>query len=153
MKQSPNTATRSNRASVRTFTADLVELGELQAMLFAADARSASNAAKFGLMLLLIGSVGALAALTLLLFGIAAAIAEQFEWSAATSQLLTAFVALVVLGGVSFVGVNQLTKAASSFRTSTFELSNNLNAVKSALKRGTGRSDEQRYYETLRENA
>lgn len=151
--QSSNTSSRGNRASVRTFVADIIELGELQAMLVAADAKNASSSVKFGLMLLVIGSVGTLAALTLLLFGAATAVQEQFEWSAAASQLLTAIVAVVTLGLLSFAGVNQLTKALAEFRNSTCELSNNLGAVKSALKRGVGRSDERRYYETLRDNA
>lgn len=139
------------RAGFRTFVADVIELFELQALLVKADARRASMKLKIGICLLMVGGIGMLSTLTLLLFGVAAIFEEQLDWSTATSQLVTALIAIVALGISTWVGAVQLINAAAAFRGSAGEFSSNLRAIKSALRQGVGRDDPARYEETLRE--
>ncbi|NNJ27142.1 phage holin family protein [Alienimonas chondri] len=127
--------------SGQALLSDLTELGELQAKLLAADAKSAANRSVLSLALVAIGVVLAASGLPVLLvaagYGLVAA--GLPAWAA---FLIAAGVGFAIGGLTAWLGLKGLMRAAGTFSRSGDAFSANLRWVKASLS--GGRSEPQR---------
>ena len=125
--------------SGQALLSDLAELGELQAKLLAADARTAANRSAGSLALVVVGAVLAASGLpvALLAAGYGLHAAGLPEWAA---FLIAAVAGLAVGGLIAWLGWRGLKRACGTFRRSADAFSQNLEWVKASLSGGR-RSD------------
>ena len=130
-----------HRSPLRGFTgqaaevaSDALELLELQVALTREDARDALKGLVRPIALLLLGTCMSLAALPVLLLGIAGSIAYAWDVGVWQAQLGVG-VAAVVSGAVTlYLATHMLTRSTNVFRRSTDELRQNLRWLKSIFR-------------------
>jgi uncharacterized membrane protein YqjE len=127
--KTPNVA-----ASVSDLTHDVIELSELQAQLFALDARQSMQKAKACLVLAVVGACLLLGTIPVALLTIAALLVEQLEWSYAAGAAAATFIGLLITGIVLGVAWTYVRKGLVSIDRSRDELRRNVAWLKSTLR-------------------
>ncbi len=128
-EEEPNVAT-----SFSELAHDVIELGELQAQLFAHDVKSTTQKTRTSLLLSVIGGCVLLGSMPALLFALAELFVEQFGWPRSASFAAVACIGIVVSAGILTAAWNRLSVGLSSMHRSREELSRNIAWVKSSLR-------------------
>jgi hypothetical protein len=112
---------------------DLVELGELQTKLVVADAKEGTSRTTTPIVLIVVAAVTALAALPILLGGVAVAIAEFAQWSTGLCLLAVGGIALVLAALMAWIAISRLKGLVTTFDRSRSELACNVEWLKQVL--------------------
>lgn len=123
------------RRSLASLASDVVTLAELQGQLLLFDARESARRTAQPAGLLVGGVVAAFAAVLLLLTGIAFVLDETTALSTGWALLLVAVATLLVAAMLLYFGWKHLQTTFHVFDRSRNEFVENLNALKSALRR------------------
>ena len=92
--EEPNVAT-----SFSGLAHDVIELGELQAQLFAHDVKSTTQQTRTSLLLAVVGACLLLGSVPVVLFALAELFVEEFEWSRAAGFGAAALVGVLASAG------------------------------------------------------
>lgn len=121
--------------SIGSMISDVVSLSELQVQLFKRDTSEALQRTYIGAGIVVIGSLIILSSLPIGLMALGHLLQQTFELSLATAFFIV-FVTGMVLGGLAaLLGVRKLKKVGNVYQRSEEELSQNVQWLKSALKR------------------
>jgi hypothetical protein len=113
---------------------DLLELAELQAKLAKADASRAMSSAMPPAFTLVIGGCTALAALPVVILGLATLLADMSPLNAWQAQLLVGVLVASMAAAIVYISLRKLRRASSQFQRSLQELENNVAWAKSAVR-------------------
>ncbi len=135
---STNGRVRDNEPNVATsfsgLAHDVIELGELQAQLFALDVKRTSLNARGAFVLTVAGASFLLSAISVGLFALAELLVEELEWDKSTADLVTAVVGVALGGGILAAAWRQWQSGISALDRSREELSRNIAWLKSSLR-------------------
>jgi hypothetical protein len=123
------------RRSLASLASDVVTLAELQGQLLLVDARESARRTAGPAGLLVGGLVAAFAAVLLLLTGAALLLDESTALSTGPAFLVVAASTLLFAAGLLYFGWKRLQTTLHVFHRSRIEFVENLNALKSALRR------------------
>ena len=118
------------RDSIGKLGCDLLELAELQAKLFQADAKSAMEQSMGAMIFALIGCLSLLGCMPVLILGSAAAFAYFFEVQLWISQLTVGVVLSLISVAVIAVSMKKLSRSGAHFKRSAVEFSKNIEWAK-----------------------
>jgi len=113
---------------------DVLELAELQAKLAKADASKAISTAVPPAFTLVIGGCTALAALPVVILGLATLVADLTVLNAWQSQLLVGVLVAILAAALVYYSLRKLRRAGLQFERSLRELENNVAWAKSAVR-------------------
>lgn len=122
-------------------THDLISLTELQCQLVAVDLEEATSKSLLPVILIAVAILLALGTMPVALLGIGWAFVTLGGYSEGTVFLMVSLVALVVAGGIGWLGVIQLRSAVAVMKRSQRELKENVRWVKQALLTQDTRAD------------
>jgi uncharacterized membrane protein YciS (DUF1049 family) len=131
-EEEPNVAT-----SFSGLAHDVIELGELQAQLFAHDVKSTTQKTRTSLILAVVGVCVLLGAIPVLLFALGELISEQTGWPLSAGLAIAAVVGIAISAAILAVAWNRLNVGLSSMQRSRDEFSRNVAWVKSSLRSQT----------------
>jgi hypothetical protein len=117
-------------AGARRLIGDIIELGELQARLFASDTKCLVESAIRPMILAASAALLVLGSLPVLLLSGADFLVQRFDWSPASAQFAvagTSLVMAVVLGGL---GLKSLKSCGSPLKRSAAEFEKNLDTLR-----------------------
>ncbi len=127
--EEPNVAT-----SFSELAHDVIELGELQAQLFANDVKSTTQKTRTSLLLSVIGVCVLLGSIPVVLFAVAELIAELTGWPLSGGLAIAAVVGIAASAGFLVTAWNRLNDGLSSLERSRDELNRNIAWIKSSLR-------------------
>ena len=119
--------------SIADFGNDVTTLMELQAKLTALDAKECIAHATFPLYVIGFAMVVVLAAVPVVLLGVAYLLAMALNIAPGWAMLLTGLLALAVAGLVGFLSVKEITRSLEPLRRSREELFRNLAWIRTVL--------------------
>lgn len=138
--EEPNVAT-----SFSGLAHDVIELGELQAQLFAHDVKSTTQQTRTSLLLAAVGTCLLLGSVPVVLFALAELFVERFEWSRSAGFAAAALVGVLASAGTLAAAWNKLSVGLNSMQRSRDEFNRNLASIKSSLRsQSAPRSDMKR---------
>jgi hypothetical protein len=113
---------------------DVIELGELQAQLFALDVKHTTQNTRTSLVLVVFGVCMLLGSVPVALFALAELLHEQLEWSAAASFGVATLIGLILSAVILTAAWLSFSAGLVTMRRSRDELSRNIAWVKSSLR-------------------
>jgi uncharacterized membrane protein YqjE len=116
---------------------DFATLAELQLKLAAVDAKEAAARASAPTAVMLVAGIVLVAAIPVVLIGLAFLLATWLGISQGASLLLTGLIFAAVAGTIAFIALRAFLKSFESFRRSREELDRNLNWIRTVLKQST----------------
>ncbi len=116
------------------FACDLLELSELQAKLFKADARAVLRQSIGAIAMALIGCTCLLGCIPVVVFGLASAVTYFFEIEAWVAQLLVGGGLALLSFSCVAIAFKNLSRSSVQFRRSTQEFSRNLEWTKDVIR-------------------
>ena len=127
--EEPNVAT-----SFSGLAHDVIELGELQAQLFAHDVKSTATKTRTSLVLAVVGLCVLLGTIPVLLIALGQFIAEQTGWPQSAGLAIAAVIGIVASAVFMAVARNRLSAGLNSMQQSRDELSRNIDWIKASLR-------------------
>jgi Putative Actinobacterial Holin-X, holin superfamily III len=135
--EEPNVAT-----SFSELAHDVIELGELQAQLFANDVKSTTQKTRVSLLLSVVGVCVLLGSVPVVLFAFGELIAELTGWPLSAGLAIAAVVGIAASAGFLAAAWSRLNDGLSSLQRSRDELNRNIAWIKSSLRsRAVTKSD------------
>ena len=119
--------------NIASLVRDLARMGDLQLQLLSLDIRQFWASARTGLTISLLAGIAILAALPVLLFGIAGTLQRVAGWSSEACLLILGTALTFGGAGVMWIAVTRVGHAAASFKRSQEELTQNLKWVREVL--------------------
>jgi len=113
---------------------DVIELGELQAQLFALDVKSTVKKTSSSVLLSVIGLVVLLGTVPVVLLAVGYLIAEIFDWPISAGLGIAAVVGIAISAGILLLGWSRLKAGLNSMQRSSEELRRNIAWIKSTLR-------------------
>jgi len=113
---------------------DVIELGELQAQLFALDVKSTVKKTSSSVLLNIIGVCVLLGSVPVILFALGYLIAELLDWPVSAGLGIAAVVGIAISAGILLLAWNRLSAGLNSMQRSSEELRRNIAWIKSTLK-------------------
>jgi uncharacterized membrane protein YqjE len=129
----PNVAT-----SFSELAHDVIELGELQAQLFANDIKCTTQKTRTSLLLSVIGVSVLLGSIPVVLIAIGELIAELTSWPLSAGLAISAVVGIAASAGFLVKARNRLNHGLGSLERSRDELNRNIAWIKSSLRSRAG---------------
>tara|TARA_R110002049_G_scaffold305056_1_gene501029 strand:+ start:77014 stop:77475 length:462 start_codon:yes stop_codon:yes gene_type:complete len=123
----------NNQTGFRRIIRDIADLCELQIELFAIDSQVATQRTKTAAVYLGIAFVFALATVSTVTLGLAAALYEMLGWSLTASIFGAAGCAAIIAVFLAVLAVFALQKAVSALEETRSELAENLRWIKAAV--------------------
>ena len=127
--EEPNVAT-----SFAGLAHDVIELGELQAQLFAHDVKSTTQKTRTSLLLSVVGACVLLGSIPVLLYALAEVFVEQFGWSQSAGFAVAALIGIGASAALLAAAWNRLSVGLHSMQRSRDELNRNIAWIKSSLR-------------------
>src|SRR3954462_15095327 len=142
-EMNPNGRFRDKQPDVATsfseLAHDVIELGELQAQLFALDVKSTVKKTSSSVLLTIIGVCVLLGSVPVILFALGYLIAEVLDWPVSAGLGIAAVVGIAISAGILLLAWNRLSAGLNSMQRSSEELRRNIAWIKATLKsRKTG---------------
>jgi len=113
---------------------DVIELGELQAQLFALDVKSTVKKTSSSVLLTIIGVCVLLGSVPVILFALGYLISELLDWPVSAGLGISAAVGIAISAGILLLAWNRLSAGLNSMQRSSEELRRNIAWIKSTLK-------------------
>jgi len=113
---------------------DVIELGELQAQLFALDIKSTVKKTSSSVLLTIVGACVLLGSVPVILLALGYLIAELLDWPVSAGLGIAAAVGIAISAGVLLLAWNRLSAGLHSMQRSSEELRRNIAWIKSTLK-------------------
>jgi hypothetical protein len=125
----PNVAT-----SFSGLAHDVIEMGELQAKLFALDVKCTAQRTRTSLLLSVIGICLLLGSVPVALFAVAEVFHEQLGWSQAAGFAAAALIGIAISAGLLATALSRFNSGMVSIERSRDELNRNIAWIKSSLR-------------------
>jgi hypothetical protein len=113
---------------------DVIELGELQAQLFAIDVKSTVKKTGSSVLLSVVGLCVLLGTVPVILFALGYLIHELLDWPVSAGLGIAAVIGIVISAGILLLAWNRLSAGLNSMQRSSEELRRNIAWIKSTLK-------------------
>jgi len=113
---------------------DVIELGELQAQLFAIDVKSTVKKTGSSVLLSVIGLCVLLGTVPIILSALGYLIAELLDWPVSAGLGIAAAVGIVISAVILLLAWNRLSAGLNSMQRSSEELRRNIAWIKSTLR-------------------
>jgi hypothetical protein len=118
-------------------TGDIASLAELQAKLTLIDAKEAATRATWPTAVLVASAAVLVAAVPVLLIGLAFVLARAFGMDQGVVLLIVGVVVAAVAGAIAFLSLREFLHSFESFRRSSEEFVRNVNWIKTILAQST----------------